>query len=800
MESNVVHIVAYNDLIYVIPNYTFGLWEIQFDLYVPEGGDAYFNTLQEFYATPSWGMQVYFGYTNYGEGNIDAGGALTQIFTFDYDTWMTVKVTVDIENDWGEFYLDDVLIHDWIWSTGTFGTGTLNQLGGSNFYAWDGGVHANPNFYMDNYSVDFEGSLLDPPQNVTSVLEPNEIDVFIDWDPPAGGGTGELIELVQHDGNPENGYYQEFGKGYGVVYDISSFPDCTIEYLDFRHSSWGVFGTWDYILHIVDWDNYTEIAVIGPLQTTGDDAWELGISLGSIEGQSGLVGIFLEPLSNDPTNAYPCLDSDNVGPDGMSYQGLLNNYNGMTLSTIGDFLMDLWILTAETDQTLKAPKKSMTKKTEAELLGYNIYEDDTYIDHVPIPTTEYIMHDLDPGTYEFCVSAVYDEGESPQACGDPVVVPSGPGPGAYNLTGPDHIILGDTICLTWEIPWLQQWIRWDAGINTGNGIGYLSGGTFRCASHWYPEQLTSYAGLQIFEIEFYNNGDPDATYTIKIWTGPDANYEVLSQEVPLFNVDDWNTIVLNTPHTISPVEDLWIGYEITHSPSTFPAGCDDGPAIPYNGDMLYWVDEWISMSETLGFNYNWNLAAFVGLADGKDLILMTKTDQESHSITSHNSNYSKNMKIIFPPDGVKDFSHFNLYVKTPGASFFTVAGISAEPEICYFPTDIGSYAFYVTAVWDPEGESGPSNIHWVDVTYTGTDDLSSSGIMLYPNPASDIITIESDFEIASLKIYNPTGQTIVEKEVNNKNYNFDVSPLNPGIYFLKIEFEDEQVLKKIVVE
>ncbi|MCD4682514.1 MAG: T9SS type A sorting domain-containing protein [Bacteroidales bacterium] len=737
---------------------------------------------------------------------------------------MTVRVGVDLDNDWGEFYLDDILIHGWFWSTGTFGTGTLNQLGGSNFYAWDGGVYANPDYYIDNYLVDYIGTWYFPPQNVTAVVE-NENDVFIDWVPPLGG-SGELIELIQHDGNPENGYFQEFDNGYGVVYDISGFPDCTIEYLDFRHSSWGIYGTWDYKLHIVDWNTYTEVGVIGPLQTTGDDIWELGIDLGSIEGLSGSVGVFLEPLSNDPDNAYPCLDSDNWGPDGLSFQGLLNNYSEMTLSTIGDFLMDLWILSAEDKIFVESPKipitqigsgisrnagnslsgtkyiieqMDITNNETAILQGYNIYGNDVFIDYIPIPTTEYNINDLDPGFYEYCISAVYDEGESIPACADPVIVFGPPGPTPYNLTGPDYIELGDTICLTWDFPGAAEWIRWDAGINTGNGIGVLGGGPFSCASHWYPDQLMDYNGLQIMEIEFYANGDPDATYIIKIWTGPDGTNEVLSQEVTSFNVDDWNTVVLNAPHTISAAEDLWFGYEVTHTFGTYPAGCDDGPAIPYNGDMINVGAGWESLSVDIGYDYNFNLAALVGLTDGSTLKPMCNTVDISPSIINPSSSDSKWFNNSGLSKATKDFSHFNLYVKTPGVSFFVVYGTTTDPEFCYVPTVSGSHEFFVTMVWDPEGESGPSNIHVCDVL-TGIEETFSSSTKVYPNPASDIVTIESEFEIVSLKVYTPKGQIVTDELINNNNYKFDASLLNPGIYFLQIDFEDDRILRKIVIE
>jgi len=418
LEGNVVHIIAFSDPVYVIPNYTFGFWEITFDIYVPEGGDAYFDILQEFDPVPTWGMQVFFGHTNYGEGNIDGGGQLAQVFTFDYDTWMSVKVTIDLDNDWGEFFLDGELIHAWIWSTGPFGVGDLNQLGGSNFYAWDGGVFANPDYYIDNYAVDFDGILYSPPQNVVADVINMFGEVHVSWLPPEDG----------------------------------------------------------------------------------------------------------EPI------------------------------------------------------------------------GYKIWRNEDSLDYVNSAVLEYDDLNLYPGEYTYCISAVYNEGESIEVCADPVVIVGSPVPPPYNLTGPDEVNVGDTIFLTWEYIFnINEWIRWDGGYNSGNGIGVLGGGPFSCASRWYPNQLIVYNGLQLLEIEFYANGDPDALYIIKIWTGPEGENEVLSQEVPSFNVDDWNTAVLNTPYTISAAEDLWFGYEVTHSLGTFPAGCDDGPAIPYNGDMINVGAGWESM-------------------------------------------------------------------------------------------------------------------------------------------------------------------------------------------------------------
>jgi len=142
------------DLVHPIANYTTGKYKISFRMYIPSGFDGYFNTLQEFLgpATLNWGMQVYF-YAG-GTGNMDAGGALIQPFTFTHDTWMLVEVIVDHNADWAEFWLNGVLLHGWQWSLGTFGTPQINQLGGSNLYGHDDPSTAQPaQFYFDDYQL-----------------------------------------------------------------------------------------------------------------------------------------------------------------------------------------------------------------------------------------------------------------------------------------------------------------------------------------------------------------------------------------------------------------------------------------------------------------------------------------------------------------------------------------------------------------------------------------------------------------------------------------------------------------------
>ena len=340
--------------------------------------------------------------------------------------WLSVQGRLDFD-PYGQWYWTrqaaPTIGYEFHWQNPGGGFGGLTSWGPGSVQ-WPGQTDYNLSFGI--YGT-IEVEVLNPPQNLA--VECIDDYAHFTWEAPVGP---ELIELVQHDGNPLNGYFQSFDNGYGVVYDLSGYTDVTLEMLDFRHSSWTVFGIWDYALHIVDWDTYTELAVVTGLQTTGDDIWEEEIDLGSVS-ETGLVGVFMEPMGNTAADAYPCIDSDDVGPDGLSYYGPLSNYAGMSLSGIGDFLMDLWIMGNETDGIVKAKRfeanfGSATSRVEStipdidfitlnqtsnsrDLLGYDVYLDDVFVDNTT--DLEWDFYGLINGNfYDAGVLAVYDEGNS----------------------------------------------------------------------------------------------------------------------------------------------------------------------------------------------------------------------------------------------------------------------------------------------------------------------------------------------------------------------------------------------------
>ncbi|MFQ6613344.1 MAG: carboxypeptidase regulatory-like domain-containing protein [Fidelibacterota bacterium] len=209
------------------------------------------------------------------------------------------------------------------------------------------GANVQVDFTVNNFKVG--GGATRSAVEHTELERPAAIDVNAKGprtDAPEGlirveAAPRELIMLSQHDGVPNNGYYQNWGTGYGVVYDLTDYPGASIELVDFRHSSWGLSGTWDYAIHVVDMETRTPLAVITGLQTTVDDDWELNIPLGVGTDGQVYIGIFMEPMGNVTDDAYPDIDWD-VELNGDSRLVDLADYSDIGASG-GDFLMNLWI-------------------------------------------------------------------------------------------------------------------------------------------------------------------------------------------------------------------------------------------------------------------------------------------------------------------------------------------------------------------------------------------------------------------------------------------------------------------------
>ena len=81
---------------------------------------------------------------------------------------------------------------------------------------------------------------------------------------------------------------------------------------------------------------------------------------------------------------------------------------------------------------------------------------------------------------------------------------------------------------------------------------------------------------------------------------------------------------------------------------------------------------------------------------------------------------------------------------------------------------------------------------------TSVQELDEQSVTVYPNPTSGAIQIEAE-NIEAVSIYNMLGAKLVETSARGNNMDYDFSPHEAGIYFVKIQTKKGVLTKRVVV-
>jgi hypothetical protein len=172
-----------------------------------------------------------------------------------------------------------------------------------------------------------------------------------------------------------------------------------------------------------------------------------------------------------------------------------------------------------------------------------------------------------------------------------------------------------------------EWLHYDDGFNN-DGIGLTEGGSFDLAIRFTTFDLQDYNGFEVTRIRFFpREGNPTLYYST-LWHGstPDLEYAELISN-PL--IGNWTEYYPTQIYTINSNVELWIGiWVFEHPAGLYPAGVDDGPAVPGKSDLFSQDDgtTWESLAD-LGLNYNWNLQVYVTNEKGVEVELVKKDPQ-----------------------------------------------------------------------------------------------------------------------------------------------------------------------------
>ena len=266
------------------------------------------------------------------------------------------------------------------------------------------------------------------------------------------------------------------------------------------------------------------------------------------------------------------------------------------------------------------------------------------------------------------------------------------------------------------------------------------------------------------------------------------------------NTDDGSCI----PFIYGCTDPTMFNYDVTANTDNgscepFIYGCIDSTMFNYdptantdNGTCISYI---YGCTDNTSFNYN----PLANTLDNSCCYISGCTDSTSLNYNS-NACYDDG-SCITPIVGCTDVAAYNY---NPAANVSDTlsclydAGCYGGPGIPYWLND-GCYAWVIdvddyccTTDWDASCQSmyDYCKLGWP----TSIEDMSALGIVVYPNPTKDIITIETRLEI-EVELYDIMGKKVIS-ESNVKR--LDLSHLPNGLYNMVILYNDIRFSKKVI--
>jgi hypothetical protein len=254
-----------------------------------------------------------------------------------------------------------------------------------------------------------------------------------------------------------------------------------------------------------------------------------------------------------------------------------------------------------------------------------------------------------------------------------------------------------------------------------------------------------------------------------------------------FNVCD--APVLGTPANL-------LGYQTPHSGNAyagfFAAYNDTSMGIP---NYREYVETKLDSSLQPGIKYF--VSFYVSLADSMNFSSDKLGVAFSLDTTQNDSLYGY---MLYLTPQIENFSGNFLSSKTSwmkvSGSFIAQGG---ESFICIgnFYNDINTNTMIVGGGASPALSDWSGGYYYIDDICVSTDSLyaenwtgvysyESSNFSIYPNPASNIISVLNCYNLSSFAIIDISGREIEKGVIEKQSNQIDISLLSEGIYFLVI--------------
>ena len=431
----------------------------------------------------------------------------------------------------------------------------------------------------------------------------------------------------------------------------------------------------------------------------------------------------------------------------------------------------------------------------AEILGVMIYRNGELITKQPVQGETYTDNKGQIGD-EYCVKVVYggeadstyyamSEADCTEA--DFTIACEAP----KDLYGVETSANEVTLTLSYNPNPVGEWLYYDNGVNE-DGIGGPA--EFSWGIMFPAESLAAYEGTSFTKVSLFDFAMSSGNINIHYGGTSSPGDLVHSQAYTGTGVGDFVEFDLTAALPIDPTMNVWVIFTTTQGTS-YPASCcantGDANGRWISTDGVTWEDV-----TAYGLNNTWMIRAYATNAKGEVAQLGTITDYEYPS--SEGELKSAGVRAS------SALSHYNVYRGTTASNMSKVGETTSKTYVEEVST--GTYYYQMTAVYEEYGEeceSAPANAYGSDEEYvvvavTSIDENGVNGMMVYPNPTKDNLSIEAE-GMTRITITNALGQVMYDQEVVKDSEVINMGQYEAGVYMVRISTETGVAIERITV-
>lgn len=287
------------------------------------------------------------------------------------------------------------------------------------------------------------------------------------------------------------------------------------------------------------------------------------------------------------------------------------------------------------------------------------------------------------------------------------------------------------------------------------GVGYANAVAAKIAVLFEPSILEEYIGTSLTSIDFYI-ADQALDLTVNVWgqggttvPGPGA---VVSTQTFNPTIGAWNTATLAEPIILDGTP-IWLGVTYFQPAGLYSMGCDAGPKVP----GVNWSSTGPAWSE-LTLDYNWNIRG----------------------------------NVVGDP--------YNTFIDVPVNMGVLPGGTDENVSVFFDPTDLaaGQYTGTIVVATNDQVTNYATIAVTLDIVTAVNDINVQDALYVYPNPASEFVTVKADGIVNQVSVSNYLGQVVNTFYYNNNEVQVDLSQLENGVYFVEVTTDLAKHTVKVV--